>query len=116
MGRLIDASVLFEQVEESKKNNSHHEVLLTKRIHDQEHTHFLYMICQQPTVTRPSDIESDWEDFSVTENVEVAAVQSAKCRNCGYYSEQVNAFPHRMTYKFCPFCGATMKECNDGSN
>lgn len=115
MGRLIDATVLFEAVEKSEENNNHKDAI-AKSVHRNEHTHFLYMICQQPTVTRPSDIESEWEDFSVTENVEVAAVQSARCKNCGYYAEQVNAFPHRMAYKFCPYCGATIKRDEDDSN
>lgn len=115
MGRLIDATVLFEAVEKSSEDNNHTNAV-ARRTHNEEHNHFLYMICQQPTVTRPSDVESEWEDFSVTENVEVAAVQSARCKSCGSYSEQVNAFPHKMAYKFCPYCGATIKGDNDDSN
>ena len=34
-----------------------------------------------------------------------ASIVSAKCSNCGNYSEQINQFPPIMLYKFCPHCG-----------
>lgn len=33
------------------------------------------------------------------------SIVSAKCSNCGNYSEQINQFPPIMLYKFCPHCG-----------
>lgn len=38
------------------------------------------------------------------------SIVTAKCSVCEKWSEQVNAFPPRMHYEYCPHCGKKMKE------
>lgn len=74
MPRLIDADELFKMVERSRNVNTHEKEEF-RRAHDYEHSHFLHLITEQPTID---------------------AVPVVRCRECRYN-------PKDGAFIGCPF-------------
>lgn len=100
--RLIDGDALFKMVGRSRNVNTHEKEEF-RRAHEYEHSHFLHLITEQPTIDAVLVVHGEWK---ITRQV---GFDILYCSACG---EPLNCNDHGEYYKkkmrFCPFCGARM--------